>query len=224
MFRNIHTVNNTKICIASDQLDMISSIDFALFRFLLPFILFIIINSLTLKELIKSKRNSNQINSLRKEKRFAFILIILALFFCLFNLSLFCVVIVKIITVATGAWPSRHPGCFPSFTVRQHFNKLSLFPSVFPLAVRKQPFAKMSFGRMTQNIRNVPTSRSPFCLKHNLELHSKVFVFRSISSFLNQVCIGLIIAQRWTTGFQTKRSWVWLYSVPYLATLMVYEN
>ena len=81
-------------------------------------------------------------------------------------------------------------------------------PSVFPPAVRKHPIGKMSFGRMTQNIRNVPTSRSPFCLKHNLELHSKVFVFRSISSFLNQVCIGLIIAQRWTTGFQTKRSWV----------------
>jgi hypothetical protein len=97
LFRNIEIVNNTKICIASDQLDMISSIDFSLFRFLLPFILFIIINSLTLKELIKSKRNSNQIDSFRKEKRFAFILIILALFFCLFNLPLFCVVIVQII-------------------------------------------------------------------------------------------------------------------------------
>ena len=97
MFKNIQIVNNTKICNASDQLDMISSIDFSLFRFLLPFILFIIINSLTLKELIKSKRNSNRINSLRKEKRFAFILIVLALFFCLFNLPLFCVVIVQII-------------------------------------------------------------------------------------------------------------------------------
>ena len=45
----------------------------------------------------KIKKDSNHMDSLRKEKRFAFILIILALSFCLFNLSPFCVVIVQII-------------------------------------------------------------------------------------------------------------------------------
>ncbi len=95
LFRNIQIQNRTQYCIAKNELDMISSIDFALFRFLIPFIIFIIINSLTLKLLIRLKRNLNY--SSKKVKRFAFVLIALSLVFCLFNFPLCCIVIVQII-------------------------------------------------------------------------------------------------------------------------------
>jgi len=100
LFRNIVTLNttnlsNTQICIATNQADMISSIDFALFRFFIPFILFILINILSIKTIMKSKRNLKV--TLKKEIAFSKVLIYLGCLFFLFNFPLSFIVIIQII-------------------------------------------------------------------------------------------------------------------------------
>ena len=74
---------------------MISSIDFALFRFFIPFILFILVNILSIKTIMKSKRNLKV--TLKKEIAFSKVLIYLACLFFLFNFSLSFIVIIQII-------------------------------------------------------------------------------------------------------------------------------
>lgn len=101
LFRNIisqnvtKNVSTTQICIATNETDLISSIDFSLFRFFVPFIILIALNTLSVRKLIKLRSNLNL--SLKKEIRFAKILFVLVWLFCLFNLPLSIVVIVQIV-------------------------------------------------------------------------------------------------------------------------------
>jgi hypothetical protein len=100
LFRNIiiqntTNVSTTQICIATNETDLISSIDFSLFRFFVPFIILIALNTLSVRKLIKLRSNLNL--SLKKEIRFAKILFVLVWLFCLFNLPLSIVVIIQIV-------------------------------------------------------------------------------------------------------------------------------
>lgn len=86
---------NTSSCVSTNLIYQISTIETAILRLLVPFFLIIIFNIFNIKKLIESKRNLNA--SLKREKRFCLVLIILGFVFFLFNFPFFYHTILKLI-------------------------------------------------------------------------------------------------------------------------------
>jgi hypothetical protein len=86
---------NTSSCVSTNLIYQISTIKTAILRLLVPFFLIIIFNLFSIKKLIESRRNLNA--SLKKEKRFCLVLIILGFVFFLFNFPFFYQTILRLV-------------------------------------------------------------------------------------------------------------------------------
>ena len=76
---NIIIVNNEKVCTASKNIVYIRDTISMILRYILPFLLMILLNTLLIKRLLKSKQIANR--QLKKEHNFAFTVVFLNAFF-----------------------------------------------------------------------------------------------------------------------------------------------
>ena len=91
---NIYNSNLNKTCVSVGLFHIISNSETALFRSILPLLVISILNILNIKTIFRSKRDLNL--DLKREKRFAFVLVCLSILYLLFNLPLACIQITDI--------------------------------------------------------------------------------------------------------------------------------
>ena len=91
---NIYNSNSNKTCVSVGLFHIISNSETALFRSILPLLVISILNILNIKTIFRSKRDLNL--DLKREKRFAFVLVCLSILYLVFNLPLACIQITDI--------------------------------------------------------------------------------------------------------------------------------
>ena len=95
-FRTLIISNQTNLtCVASQTMNTVSVTLTAFLRCIIPFLMNVVLNVLTLKSLIKPRNVLNF--PIENEIKFGYTLTILSLIFLVFNLPLFCIQIVYII-------------------------------------------------------------------------------------------------------------------------------